>query len=428
MPNSQDIEIRSEEVQEILTKVPHWLIRYGISVIFMLGLGVLTVSWFVKYPDVISTQIMLTSLNPPEKLYTSTSGKLDAIFVADGDQVVTNQTLAVLESSAIYQDVFLLKEVIDTLTVNQTNFLFPINKLPPLVLGNINSSYAQFENNYNEYSSNRTLNPFENESFANQFALQESEARLQTLLSQKEIEEKKLALRRKNLMRYKTLLDENASTQTEYEGKQVELYQAEQSYKSMESLISQTKELISNAKRKIKNSEIANTQKESILLKKTLQSFYQLKKSLKDWERQFLLKSSINGQASLLKIWNKNQTVKAGDLVFTIIPSNNESYVGKITAPPSNSGKIEKGQKVQIKLTNYPSDEYGEVNGAIKSISPIPDAEGNYLIDVRLPQELITTYDRHIEFTQEMQGVADIVTEDLRLIERLFYQVRGLFN
>lgn len=428
MPNSEDLEVRSEEVQEILTRVPNWLIRYGISVIFVLALGIIAITWFVKYPDVISTKIMLTTLNPPEKLYATTSSKLDAVLIVDGDQVEMDQTLAVLESSAIYQDVFLLKGVIDTLKVNRKNFSFPISKLPPLVLGNINNSYAQFENNYNEYSSNKLLNPFENESFANRFSLQESQERLQTLLSQKEIEEKKLALRNKNLERYKTLLEENASYETEYESKQVELYQAEQSYKSIESSISQTKELISNTERTIKNSSIANTQKESILLKKTLQSFFQLKKSLNDWERQFLLKSSINGQVSLFKVWNKSQSVKAGDLVFTIIPSNNKSYIGKITAPPSNSGKIKNGQKVQIKLTNYPSDEYGEVNGEVKSISLIPDTEGNYLIDVRLPQELITTYDRHIEFRQEMQGVAHIVTEDLRLMERFFYRIKGIFN
>ena len=50
----------------------------------------------------------------------------------------------------------------------------------------------------------------------------------------------------------------------------------------------------------------------------------------------------------------------------------------------------------------------------------------NYLIDVELPQELITTYNKTIDFRQEMKGTADIVTEDLRLIERFFYQLRNI--
>ena len=40
-----------------------------------------------------------------------------------------------------------------------------------------------------------------------------------------------------------------------------------------------------------------------------------------------------------------------------------------------------------------------------------------YSIDVVLPEKLITSYKREIPFKQEMRGVVEIVTEDLRLIE-----------
>ena len=45
-----------------------------------------------------------------------------------------------------------------------------------------------------------------------------------------------------------------------------------------------------------------------------------------------------------------------------------------------------------------------------------------------LPNILITTHDKEIEFKQEMQGVAEIITEDLRLIERVFYQFKEIFK
>ena len=83
---------------------------------------------------------------------------------------------------------------------------------------------------------------------------------------------------------------------------------------------------------------------------------------------------------------------------------------------------------MQIKLLNYPSDEFGELNGKVKSISLTPDEEGNYLINVELPQNLKTTYGKTIAFRQEMKGTADIVTEDLRLIERFFYQLRNIIK
>jgi len=64
----------------------------------------------------------------------------------------------------------------------------------------------------------------------------------------------------------------------------------------------------------------------------------------------------------------------------------------------------------------------------IKSISLTPDIEGNLLIDVDLPNGIETSYDKKINFQQEMSGTADIVTEDLRLIERLLYPFRAIFR
>jgi response regulator RpfG family c-di-GMP phosphodiesterase len=50
------------------------------------------------------------------------------------------------------------------------------------------------------------------------------------------------------------------------------------------------------------------------------------------------------------------------------------------------------------------------------------------LLDVSLPNGINTSYDKKIEFQQEMIGNADIITEDLRLIERLFHQFKDIFS
>lgn len=147
-----------------------------------------------------------------------------------------------------------------------------------------------------------------------------------------------------------------------------------------------------------------------------------------DWEKQYALKASISGEVSFLSFWSENQTVKAGELIFTIIPDRYDMFIGKIKAPVTNSGKIKTGQSVQIKLLNYPADEFGKLNGKVQAISMIPDNEGNYRVDVSLAQDLVTTYGKHIEFRQEMQGTADIITEDLRLIERFFYQLKKVIK
>jgi len=141
-----------------------------------------------------------------------------------------------------------------------------------------------------------------------------------------------------------------------------------------------------------------------------------------------LFKSNIEGEVSFMKIWSKNQTVNLGDFVFTVIPKNHSSYVCKLQAPVLNSGKVKVGQDVNIRLINYPDNEFGILKGKVKDISLVPNIEGLYLIDVELPKKLITTHGKEIEFKQEMEGIAEIITEDLRLIERFFYQLKDLFK
>lgn len=131
---------------------------------------------------------------------------------------------------------------------------------------------------------------------------------------------------------------------------------------------------------------------------------------------------------SFLQLWAANQTVNAGDNVFAVIPKNENGYVGKLKASAQNSGKIKIGQTVNIRLANYPDREFGMIKGKIDAISLTPDKDGNLLITVSLPRGLETSYKKQITFQQEMSGTADIVTEDLRLIERLLYQFRDIFR
>ena len=424
----EHIELRSEEVQDILTKVPHWMIRWGNVLFLFLILLLLVISWFVKYPDIILSEATITTEIPPQKEYAQITGNFDAILVKDNQDVDRDQPLAILENTANYKDVFRLKSVIDTITVNSQNFTFPIDSLPILFLGDIESQFALFENSYIQYQLNKEYQPFSNEAFANQYSIAELNRRLRSLKSQRDLNKTELDFAKKDLDRQKSLFDKGVISAQDYESKQLQYAQAERNYKNFEASISQIREAISTAQMTSKGTEINRVKEEMTLLKTVIQSFNQLKKAIKDWERLYVLKSNINGKVSFLNYWNTNQTVNQGDLVFTIIPSENSTFIAKLKTPAQNSGKIKVGQKVNIKLENYPDTEFGVLNGLVKNISVIPDNEGFYLIDVELPQKLITSYKKEIDFKQEMRGSAEIITEDLRLIERFFYQFREVID
>ncbi|TXD49769.1 HlyD family secretion protein [Polaribacter sp. IC073] len=424
----EDIELRSEEVQEILTKVPNWMIRWGNTLFLLLIVMLLALSWFVKYPDIITSEAIITTKIPPEKEYASITGKIDTIFVKDGEKSYKNQALAIIENTANYTDVFFLKSVVDNMKIQKQSFYFPIDKMPILFLGDIETSYAVFENNYIQYILNKELDPFSNEANANKITTTELNRRLINLQSQKSLNKKELEFNQKDLKRSKYLFDKGVISEKEYENKQLEYLQKERSYKNMSSSISQLRESISNSKKTLKGTEISRIREEMTLLKNVIQSFNQLKKSIKDWEMKYVLNSEMDGKVSFFNYWSENQTVNQGDLVFTIIPNEKSSYIAKLKTPAQNLGKVKIGQIVNLKLQNYPDYEFGVLKGVVNNISEISNKDGFYMIDVSLPDKLITSYNKEIKFKQEMRGTAEIITEDLRLIERFFYQFNKIIK
>ena len=426
MPLEKEIELRSEEVQEILTRVPHWMIRWGSVVVLIIVLSLFFVSWLVKYPDVITTQIVITTNTPPEKLVAKVSGKIEAILVNDKATVYENTPLAVIENSANYKDVFLLKSMVDTIAIDKNKF--PFEKLKMAQLGEVESYFAVFQKESIADDLNAKLQPYQVEGTAQSYESIQLKERLRLLESQRSSNQAELVLQKSDLDRYEGLFKKGIIATQELEKHKLTYLQVERNYKSLLSTISQLKSAINELNKNSKTTQI-NESKENVNLERNvIQSFYGLKKAIRDWELNYLLRSSIEGKVSFLQLWAPNQTVNAGDNVFAVIPTNEKGYIGKVKAPAQNSGKIKVGQTVNIRLANYPDREFGIIKGAIKAISLTPDKDGNVLIDVSLPKGLKTSYQKPIVFQQEMSGTADIVTDDLRLIERLLYQFRDVFK
>ena len=421
-------ELRSEEVQDILTKVPHWMIRWGTILIFAIILILFFVSWFVKYPDVVNTEIVITTNIPPEKIVSKSSGRIEAILVKDKGLVAKNTTLAIIENTANYKDVFLLKNILESYDINNPKKKFPFAALKNAQLGEIESDYAIFQKDYQTQELNKDLQPFAVENKAQASENIQIKERLDILQQQKTINESELQLQKNEVARYETLFNKGIISTQEIEAKKLVYLQAQKSYKSLLSSISQLRSSLIDNTRSSKNSQINGTKEEVNLGRNMAQSFYQLKKAIRDWELAYELKSSVSGVVTFLQVWTENQTINVGDNVFSIIPDTKNGFVGKVKAPALNSGKIKVGQKVNIRLANFPDREFGVLKGTIQNISLVPDKDGNLLLDVALPNGLETSYKKQIVFQQEMKGSAEIVTEDLRLIERILYQFKSIFE
>jgi multidrug resistance efflux pump len=152
-------------------------------------------------------------------------------------------------------------------------------------------------------------------------------------------------------------------------------------------------------------------------------AYQKLRGSVDEWDKRYALRAPQAGRISFAKSASERRFVNQNEEVATLVPDGSHAIVGRLSLPEQNSGLVKIGQMVYIRLDGFPFQEYGTVEGRVKQIALVP-RDGRYAIDVELPQQLTTTFRRKVELRQEMQGDADVVTENLRVIERLFHQFR----
>ena len=122
----------------------------------------------------------------------------------------------------------------------------------------------------------------------------------------------------------------------------------------------------------------------------------------------------------------ENQQLKNNQTVCFINPENTEYFV-EVNIPQQNFGKIKRGQKVLLKLPSYPFQEYGAITGKLDFISNIPTDSG-YLAKVLLPNGLQTNYKKLVQYHEGLSGQAEIITEDLKLSDRMLNQLRSVIK
>lgn len=163
----------------------------------------------------------------------------------------------------------------------------------------------------------------------------------------------------------------------------------------------------------------------------SLEEYQSLSSKLKEWEHAFVLKAPVSGQIVFGEHRTVNQYVRSGDNVFTVVPDETGKISGRILAPAIGLGKIEPGQQVNIKVDNYPFMEYGILSGSVLSISKIPvvSEQGTfYPVNVDLPDKLVTNYNRELSYSLQMQGNAEIIIQNRRVIELLIEPLSSMFK
>ncbi|WP_299885413.1 HlyD family efflux transporter periplasmic adaptor subunit [uncultured Lacinutrix sp.] len=427
-----DLNERSDQVKEILGQPPGWLISRGISLVFIILLILILGSALISYNDIIQARVTITSKNPPAYLDAKASGKLEAIFVEADKSVKKDDVLAVIESTADYKDVRAVKQRILEFSPSLSDYDSIRNKFPSnLRLGAIQRSYHAFRLQYQEYLKYNTLNPEKNDVVNLQLQINTRKSGLRN--SKNQLEQYKIELgNAENLFRKEEeLYKKGIRSEKEYLDQQSILYSAKRRKESLESSISSEENGLLMLKNQLRQARIGDKGSSFSTDQNLEEAKQNLENEILQWERLYLIKSPIKGKVTLFDVWNKYQNVNLGDVLFTVVPDDIEGIIGRVTMPVQNSGKVKPGQDVIIKLNNYPYQEWGSLNGTINNISAVPkqvgQGEASYTIFIDV-SSLETSFNKTLDFKQEMQGTAEIVVEELTVMQRIFYQLREVFS
>lgn len=427
MPD-HNIETKSDILHEILGVVPHWIIRWGITTIFITILLLLFLTWFIRYPDVLPARISITTANPPVSVIARSSGKIVRLFVKENEYVESNAYLAAIENPANIDDIFRIKQGLDEfekfLTTNDT--INGINLYQNARLGEMQSYYSRLSQSYLNYKYFVQDNylPKRIDSIKDQIKyyrnLNNNLHKQKDILTQEfELVEKKYNMNQALYKKGHISEIELTNTESSLLGKKYALQNAKSSIINNDIQLVEYEKIILDL-----NQQYDDRRREYIQsLQGALRSFHS---QLAVWEQQYILKAPMNGNVAFFNFWSGNQFVNIGDEVMTIVP-NSQDMIGKVFLPVRSSGKVKTGQKVKIKFDSYPFNEFGIVEGIVESISLVA-RQNQYRINIQLINGLKTSYQETLEFKQEMQGTAEIITEDLRLIEKILYRFRSILS
>jgi len=427
--NQNNIELHSEPVREIMSQIPGWILRWGLSVLFGIVMLLLLGAYLVKYPETINAPVVITTINAPAPLICKASGKIDRFYGNEGQHVEKNYLIAVIENNANYEDYCILKKETEELSgeENWKHLVMGRENTAQLSLGDMQTLYEQFRKAWNDYR-NYLLQGYIQQKInliSQQNKIQQEY--LDILLQQKSIAENDMLLAVRKFKRDSVIFTDGGFSITEFEREKQKLNQNLASLKSTEAAVKSAELTILHLSQTVLELRLQQ-ENESMHYELNLDELKQnLETRIRVYEEQYLIRSPIEGVVTLSAFWSENQVVNVGDRIATILPKSESEIIGKAVIPSEGFGKVETGQLVQIKLAAYPYVEYGILQGVIRDISKIPDNDG-YLAEIELSEGMRTNYRKQLNFTQEMNGTAEIITHDIRFIEKIIFPVKSLFK
>ena len=409
------IHLRSPEMQEIIGRMPNRIIRWGIAVIFSVILVLLAICWFIRYPDLLPAKVVITTTPPPRALVSRTSGNL-MLMKSESALVNIGETIAFIQSNAQPDAVLLFEQ---SLTDSSFTGIKDANQLGDLLplhndLLNAQIALAHFH---------------DNKIFDVQIEQLKKQANNYQKLGAAQNNQYKLALQELTLAKEKFRTDsilytQQVTSRIDFNAAKTIWLQQQRNASAAETAVINNETQLNQLNKQITDLEIQKLEQQQKLTAAVQQARQQAQAQILKWKETYLFTAPTSGRLSYLGFLETGQFAEPGKPYFSIIPDSG-AIIARAEMPLKGSGKVKVGQSVNIRLENYPFEEFGFLRGSVASISLLP-GEDKYWVTINLPEQLKTSQNKTLPFKQQLSGTTEIITEDLRLLERFFNQFRKL--
>ncbi len=417
---------RTEEIQDIIDRMPTSFAKWISIIVGCLFIILMVLGWLIRYPDIVTGQVTINANKSPIKLVANSNGKLH-LLAQSHQNIKENDYVAYIESSANIDDIKRVSDLVRHFNINSKNSVDKLALFPKEIsLGELNVKYFAFINALQQLANYHQENVFAKQREIFEQILIKQREILQASKQKLFLNKESSILVKKNHTRDSTLLNQKVLARADFDKSEMGYLNAKDSYQSMLREISQYSQQIQETENKLQQTNIQEHEKQKQMSLDLASSYTDLAAQLQSWEQKYVFKSPMDGKVQYLKFWVDNHFLQAGEAIFTIVP-NDAKMMGQVNLPASGAGKVKIGQEVILKLENYPYVEYGSIRGKVRNVSlttnAIQTSQGsveNYLIAVDLPHQLKTNYGAQLDAKFEIKGLAEIITKDRRLIERLF--------
>ena len=423
----QNEELVSDDIREIVSYRPHWIIRKG-NVVFLAILVLLIVlTYIIQYPDMVNASARIVALNPPKIVNAKSEGKLVKLFAKDEEEVRKDQHLGFIESTASYNEVMTLHKWTQDIVDSIAGYKYEILEKRPLPalqnLGELQDDYQHFQNELQLTRQTLADGYYRKKLAALNKDLQYMSLLKDNIYRQQKLQQQDQELQQNEYKAYEKLAEEKVIAPIELNEYKSKLLAKDQSIEQVESQLTNN-DVNSHAKRK----EILETYKQVIdQQQRFYSSLLELKSQVEEWVHNYVLQAPEDGKLFYVATLKENQLISRDQNLFYVEPGKT-NYYAEVSAGQRGFGKIEIGQQVRIKVESYPDAEFGYLKGTVDYISGMPNRRDSFLIKVELPDGLQTNYHKNIFFRNNLSAQAEIITMNRRLMERFFSQLKQVWQ